>query len=402
MKILYFHQHFSTPNGSTGIRSFAMAQELISRGHNVTMICGSYNGGQTGLNGVFKSGKREGIVRGIQIIEFNLSYSNHDGLLKRTILFLIFALRSIGIVLTHKYDILFATTTPLTAGIPGIVARWLRCKPFIFEVRDLWPELPKEMGVITNPVVLTLMSLLERLSYHSAHRLIGLSPGIVDGIAKLGIPRKNIAMIPNGCDLDIFLKDSEPWRPKGVKADDFMAIFTGTHGIANGLDSLLDAAAVLKSRATTGIKIVLIGQGKLKPALEERALRESLDNVIFHDPVSKAELAGLMASADLGLQVLSNIPAFYYGTSPNKFFDYISAGLPVLCNYPGWLSDMITERKCGVTVEPEMPLALAKALEKLSTDRLQLRLMGENSLSLAKQDFDRRKLAAEFAEWIVI
>lgn len=270
MNILYFHQHFSTPKGSTGIRSYEMAKRLIHHGHTVTMVCGTYGGGETGLDSKFAFGKREGIVDGIHIIEFDLAYSNSDGFFKRSMTFVKFALKSIGLAFTEKYDVLFATTTPLTAGIPGIFARWFRGKPFVFEVRDLWPELPKEMGVIKNPIVLGLMSLLEWASYRSAHRCIGLSPGIVEGIKKHGVNESKIAMVPNGCDLSIFSKSSEPWRPDGVKDSDLMVIFTGTHGIANGLDAVIDTAVELKQRQRDDIKLVLVGQGKLKPQLEER------------------------------------------------------------------------------------------------------------------------------------
>ncbi|WP_257970968.1 glycosyltransferase [Vibrio parahaemolyticus] len=128
-----------------------MSKRLIHHGHNVTMVCGTYGGGETGLESEFIGGKREGVVDGIRIIEFDLAYSNSDGFLKRSMTFVKFALKSIGLAFTEKYDVLFATTTPLTAGIPGIFARWLRGKPFVFEVRDLWPELPKEMGVIKKP-----------------------------------------------------------------------------------------------------------------------------------------------------------------------------------------------------------------------------------------------------------
>ena len=331
MKILYFHQHFSTPQGSTGTRSYEMSQKLISRGHSVTVVCGSYGGGNTGLKKEFHKGKREGVVDGINVLEFDLGYSNNDSFIKRTLTFLKFALASVFVALTRKYDLVFATSTPLTAGIPGIFAKLLRRKRFIFEVRDLWPELPREMGVIKNPVILFLMSCLEWCSYHAADRCIGLSPGIVKGIRARGIAEDKVDMIPNGCDLDIFLSavqtgSNERGRPDQVANDDLMVVFAGTHGIANGLNDVLDAAKVLLEKERRDIKFVFIGQGKLKPGLIQRAKVDSLDNCIFLDPVPKKELSQLLSSADMGLMALANVPAFYYGTSPNKFFDYIASG----------------------------------------------------------------------------
>lgn len=400
MKILYFHQHFSTPKGSAGIRSYAMAQSLIRNGHQVTMVCGSFGAGQTGLTQPFNKGVRRGVVDSIDIIEFELPYSNSLSFLKRILIFLSFAFKSIKVALTEQYDIVFATTTPLTAGIPGIFAKWLRRKPFVFEVRDLWPELPKAMGVIKNPIVLWMMSVLEWTSYHSADRLVGLSPGIVDGIIKRGVAPDKVASIPNGCDLDIFASDHQPWRPEGVEAADLMAIFTGTHGLANGLNAVLDVAVELKDRQRTDIKLVLVGDGMQKKALMERAEKLQLDNVVFHDPVNKAKLAGLMASADIGLQILANVPAFYYGTSPNKFFDYISAGLPVLNNYPGWLAELIKKEQCGFAVPPENPKAFADALEQAADQREQLNQMGKNGQQVAKEQFNRSILSQKFSDWV--
>ncbi len=400
MKILYFHQHFSTPKGSAGIRSYAMAQSLIRNGHQVTMVCGSFGAGQTGLTQPFNKGMRRGMVDGIDIIEFELPYSNALSFIKRILIFLSFAFKSIKVALTEQYDVVFATTTPLTAGIPGIFAKWFRRKPFVFEVRDLWPELPKAMGVIKNPIVLWMMSVLEWTSYHSADRLVGLSPGIVDGIIKRGIAPEKVASIPNGCDLDIFASEHQAWRPEGVQPTDLMAIFTGTHGLANGLNAVLDAAAELKKRQRTDIKLVLVGDGMQKKALLERATELKLDNVIFHDPVNKAKLAGLMASADIGLQILANVPAFYYGTSPNKFFDYISAGLPVLNNYPGWLAELITKEQCGFAVPPENPQAFADALEQAANQRERLIEMGRNGQQVAREQFNRSILSQKFSDWV--
>lgn len=400
MKVLYFHQHFVTPKGAGAIRSYAMARKLIERGHTVMVVCGSNTTGTTGLEGPFHRGQRRGTVDGIEVVELDLAYSNNDGFMKRAVTFLLFAWRSILIALNEKYDVVFATTTPLTAGIPGIFARWLRKKPFVFEVRDLWPELPREMGVITNPVVLWAMGVLEWASYRSAHRLVGLSPGIVEGIRKQGVPAERIALIPNGCDLDIFSEEAKPWLPKGVLESDLMAVFAGTHGVANGLDAVLDAAIELKRRERTDIKILLIGDGKLKPALQARAQDEGLTNVVFHDPVKKADLAGLMRAADLGMQVLANVPAFYYGTSPNKFFDYIAAGLPVLNNYPGWLAEMIEREQCGYVVPPADAVAFAKALQQAADDREALPAMGQRAKALAKKEFDREKMASKWVDWV--
>lgn len=400
MKVLYFHQHFVTPHGAGAIRSYAMARRLIERGHQVTMVCGSIGGGNTGLEGPFVDGKRRGWVDGIDVIELDLAYSNHDGLFKRSLTFLKFAWRSVLLALREPYDLVFATTTPLTAGIPGIAARWLRGKPFVFEVRDLWPELPRAMGVIRNPLVLQVLGVLEWLSYRSAHSLIGLSPGIVDGITHRGVPSDRVTLVPNGCDLDLFDHCASAWRPEGVASTDLLAVFAGTHGMANGLDAVLDAAAELKRRQRSDIKLLLIGNGKLKPALQDRAKLEGLDNVVFHDPVNKTQLAGLMASTDLGLQVLANVPAFYFGTSPNKFFDYIAAGLPVLNNYPGWLAGMINECQCGFAVPPDDPTAFVNALEAAAADRDALKVMGRRGRELAEREFHRAKLANRWVDTI--
>lgn len=398
MHVLYFHQHFSTPKGATGVRSYQMASKLVERGHKVTMVCGSYGVGNTGLEKPFSSGNRRGLVNGINVIEFDLAYSNNDSFVKRAVSFLKFAERSIGIALRMDYDILFATSTPLTASVPGIFAKFLRRKPFVFEVRDLWPELPREMGVITSKPILLAMDVLEWLSYRTANMCIALSPGIEDGIRKRS-KNKPVKMIPNGCDLEGFsVKKSDAWRPEGIAPDDFVAVFTGTHGMANGLDAVLDCAAELKRRQRNKVKIVLIGHGKLKASLIERADQEGLDNVLFLDPVEKKQLARLLAGADVGLMTLANVEAFYYGTSPNKFFDYLAAGLPVINNYPGWLAEMIKENHCGIAIGPNDSNTFAEAIETLEASRVSNRQLGHAARKLGENYFDWNKLTDEMTE----
>jgi glycosyltransferase involved in cell wall biosynthesis len=377
-----------------------MARHLVAHGHSVLMVCGSGARQRTGLDAPFVDGRRRGEVDGIDVIEFDLRYSNSDTPLSRAAKFARFATLGMSVALREEYDVLFATTTPLTAGMPGIIARWLRRKPFVFEVRDLWPELPRAMGLIKNPVVLSAMSALEWTSYRSAHRLVGLAPGIVDGIAKRGVDRSRIAMIPNGCDFDLFSRAAMASRPPGIGQNDLMVLFAGAHGLANGLDAAVDAAIELQGRGRDDIKIVLVGEGKLKAHLQQRASTAGLTNVIFHDSVRKTELTALMAGADLGLQLLENVPAFYYGTSPNKFFDYISFGLPVLINYPGWLAELVRTNECGYAVAPNDASAFAAALIHASDNREALPAMGARAYSLAQRQFARNDLADRFVGWL--
>jgi len=406
VKILYFHQHFSTPQGSTGTRSYEMARRLIEQGHKVTMVCGSGFLARTGLMGESENGIRRGIVDDIDVIEINLEYSNYDSLMKRALVFLQYAFRSVFIAWKERYDVLFATSTPLTAGIPGIMMRIMKPgKRFVFEVRDLWPELPKAMGVVSNPFVLFGMTILEKISYSAMHGGVALSPGIRKGMLKGSDLGKDIAMIPNGCDLDIFkpgkadVKDSTKLLA-GFPENSFRCVFTGAHGIANGLDAVLDAATVLKEKGRTDIYLFFVGDGKLKPGLKQKAFDRRLNNCIFIDPIPKTQLAELLQQVHVGMMILDNVPAFYYGTSPNKFFDYISSGLPVLNNYPGWLKEIITQNQCGVAVPPEDPEAFANALIELADHPEKRKEMGTNARKLAVSQFARQNLADSLVSFL--
>jgi glycosyltransferase involved in cell wall biosynthesis len=172
-------------------------------------------------------------------------------------------------------------------------------------------------------------------------------------------------------------------------------VFTGAHGLANGLDALLDAAGELKRRFVTGVRFVLIGEGGQRKQLMERSRREGLDPwVTWVDRIPKTELARLLPRFDVGLMILKNLPAFYYGTSPNKFFDYIAGGLPVLNNYPGWLAEMITQHQCGMTVAPDDPAAFADRVLWLREHRDDRREMGRRARRLAESEFSRSVLGS--------
>ena len=331
-------------------------------------------------------------MKDIDVIELQVPYSNKMSFLRRALAFFHYASRSARVALSESYDLVFATSTPLTAAITGIVAYRLRRKPFIFEVRDLWPDLPRQMGVIRNPAVLLAMKLLERTAYRSAVGCIGLAPGIVEGIVNAGGNANTTIMIPNGCDLELF----QPVARRREPGEDFRAVFAGTHGIANGLDAVLHAAKVLKRRRRDDIRIEFIGDGALKAKLIQRARTEALDNCVFRDPLPRRELAIDLPSADVGLQILADVPGFYLGTSPNKFFDYLASGIPVLTNYTGWVAEMIESHTCGIAVPPNDAVAFANALEYLADAPVKLHEMGVNARRLGENEFDRLHLAERF------
>jgi len=370
-----------------------MARSLVAAGHKVTVVCGVVDTADTGVPA---TGKRitHGEVDGFSVLKLDFPYSNKHSLKKRAWNFARYSVAASRIALTYDYDLLFATSTPLTAAIPGIATRLTRRKkPFVFEVRDVWPDLPIALGGLSNPVAIRALKLLEKLAYNCSHRTIGLAPGICELIdQRRSRGSGQSALIPNGSDLELFIP-----QPDRVAGSPLRAVFTGTHGSANGLDAVLSCAQILKDRGRTDIEIHMIGDGREKEALQQRAASQRLTNCAFHPSMPKVELAKLLPTFDVGLMTLANLPEFYYGTSPNKFFDYIASGLPVINNYPGWLAGLIQEHDCGIAVEPEAPQVFADALEKLADEPELCRRYSANARNLAEDEFGREDLASRFA-----
>ena len=284
----------------------------------------------------------------------------------------------------------------LEAEAGALAAQAARGLPFVFEVRDLWPELPRALG-LRNPLLLGGMEVLETAAYRAADAVVGLSPGIVRGIRRKSSPRQRVVMIPNGSDLEVFHpRLRRAGALPGFGPDDFLAGFTGAHGPANGLDALLDVARELRRRGDRRVKLVFIGDGKEKERLAAQAAAEGLDHCRFFPPIPKTELGAVTASLDCGLMVLRDVPAFYDGTSPNKFFDYAAAGIPVVNNYPGWLAGLIADHDAGSVVPPADPVAFADALQALAADPARRARQGAAARRLAETRFARADLAADF------
>ncbi len=398
MHVVYIHQHFSTKKGSSGTRSYEMSQRLIRAGHKVTMFCGVNDATAGALSHSQRVNEMD--IDGIHVVCIAERYENRMGIMARARSFYGFAWSAGSLIKSLKPDLVFATSTPLTVGLPGMKGARRHRVPFVFEVRDLWPELVIATGAMTNRLGIAYLEHLEKKIYFAAERIIALAPGIKDGVCRTGYPQDRVAMIPNACDLDLFQPSREPLDdPRFGGPEELRLIFTGAHGLANGLDAVVDAAAELKRRGEKGIRFIFVGSGGKRDHLIRRTQDEGLgDYCHWLTFIPKDELARLLPRMDVGMMILKNIPAFYYGTSPNKFFDYIACGLPVINNYPGWLAGMIEEHRCGKVVPPDDPKAFADAVVWMKNNRAELKEMGRRGRKLAESQFDRDRLGAQFVE----
>jgi glycosyltransferase involved in cell wall biosynthesis len=401
VKILYIQQHFATNRGEAGVRGYNLVKTLADRGHDVTVVCG-HNWRDSSLAAGGSRRVAETSVDGFRVVQISVFYSNHQSFAARLWSFFLFAFLACREVLARRAELVFASSTPLTVSIPALCARFLKGTPYVFEVRDLWPDLPIEMGIVRNPIAKRALLLWEWAAYRFAWRLVALAPGIKDGIVrKAGVAPERVAMIPNGADTLGLRPLGRLPRTKIPVPEHVLALgYTGTHGPANGLDAVLDAAAALKRRRVDDVAFVLVGDGREKARLERRARDEGLDNVVFLGLFNKSEYNRLLAELDAGMQILANHPAFYYGTSPNKFFDYLAAGKPVLVNYPGWMADLVAEHDCGVAVPPDDPEAFADAVERLRANRGDLKRMGAAGRALAESRFSQQEILVDLARFV--
>ena len=397
MRILYLHQHYSGPAGATATRSHAMARALLAAGHQVTIACGQYAGAVTGLDGAMRQGRREGVVQGVRLVEFAIPCGNHQGFSGRTLAFGRFAAAATRLALAEPWDLVVASSTPLTVVVPALLARRLRGTPFVYEIRDPWPELPRAMGA-APPLALAAMEPLASAACRQAAGVVALSEGMAETALARGAEPTRVTVVPNGCDLDLFGPQVVPWRPEGAAPWEVLAVYAGAHGRANGLHQLLDAAEILKFRGEHRIRLLLVGEGGEKARLRQAAAERGLANVTFMDSQPKRHLASLLAGAQVGLQCLAPVPEFAEWTAPNKLMDYLAAGLPVVANLSGRAARLLAggPSPCGIPTPPGDAAALADALVWMADNPHRRAEMGAAGRAQAVRHWDRRLLADDF------
>jgi glycosyltransferase involved in cell wall biosynthesis len=392
MNILYLHQYFTTPDQPGGTRSYWNSLELIKNGHKVTVIS---------LGKENKKRFERKTVDGIDVIYVRVPYSQNMSIASRLKSFLHFMFFSTYLALKEKnIDFVIATSTPLTIGFPALVLKKFKKIPYLFEVRDLWPEVPIQMGGLTNKTAIKLAKWFEHSIYKNASHVIALSPGMQDGVLKVGTPKSKVTMIPNMAKIDAFWSrepNKDLIKELNLSEDTFKIIYFGALGQANAIEYILEAAYLLKDNKS--IEFLFIGSGPGKNLIESYNNNDACNNVKYLGFFNMEKTSEIVNFCDVSLVTFSNIPILATN-SPNKLFDSLSAEKPIIVNSNGWTKDLVEKHNCGIYVNPESPEEFAKKLILLQAEPDKLKIMGKNSRKLAETVYDKSLLCKQFASTV--
>jgi glycosyltransferase involved in cell wall biosynthesis len=399
MHILLIHQAFAALDEPGGTRHHEFARYLAARGHRVTVITSSvsYLTGAR-LSGLPSSPTTGGEVEGsgVRVIRAYTYSALHKSFVHRVFAYLSFMASSFWIGLGVKnVDVVWGTSPPIFQGLPAWALARLKSVPYLFEVRDLWPEFAIAVGILKNPLLIKLSLWLESFLYRRADRVMVNSPGYVAHVTERGAI--HVEIIPNGADPEMFdpTDTGLAFRSANHLEDKVVILYAGAHGLSNDLGVVLESARLLADRPR--IQIVLLGDGKEKPALQKQAESLGLTNVLFLPPVPKNEMPATLAGADACLAILKPIEE-YKTTYPNKVFDYMAAGRPVILAIDGAIREVVEAAECGVFAQPGVPSALAEAIRKLSANKHEARKMGLHGRKYLEEHFSRAVIAEKLLE----
>lgn len=389
MHILLIHQAFAALDEPGGTRHHEFARFLASKGHRVTVIASpvSY------LTGT-KSGNAPSNLSsspGVHILRAYTYSALHKSFFHRLLAFFSFAFSSFFAGLgVQEVDVVWGTSPPIFQGWTAWLLARLKGASFLFEVRDLWPDFAIAVGVLKNPILITLSRWLERFLYRHADLMVVNSPGYMQPVSARGARR--VELIPNGSDPEMFdpLDTGNAFRTAHRLQNKFVVLYAGAHGISNDLEVVLQAARLLAHRLD--IHFVLLGDGKEKPNLQARAHEWGVKNVTFLPPVPKNEMRAALAGADACLAILKPLEE-YKTTYPNKVFDYMAAGRPIILAIDGVIREVVQAAGAGLFCRPGDPQALAGAVLELASNRDAALQMGLAGRAYLERHFSRQALA---------
>jgi glycosyltransferase involved in cell wall biosynthesis len=400
MKILVLHQNFLGKDEPGGSRFNQFVKYWSDMGHEITVIAGTVNQ-KTGKKKEEYKGKivtKESYSDNVDVLRTYVPESYSKNFVGRFWGYFAFTLSSLWAILFHtrKHDVIIVTSPPLFVGITGVIAKFVKKTPLVFEIRDLWPESAIDTGVVTNKFIISTAFFIEKMSYEKADKINVLTPAFKQAlITKKGIAEKKICFIPNGADLDIFEPGPrDNWvREEYNLQDKFVVTYMGAHGVANHLDSLIDVAKEFTE--DENVMIVLIGDGMKKAELEKRVEQEKVGNILFIESQPKHIIPDFCNASDICTAVLKKVDTFKT-VYPNKVFDYMSCAKPILLGIDGVARELVEESGSGYYVDPENAKGFAdkiRELQKNETLRLEL---GKKGYTFVQEHFSREVLASKY------
>ncbi len=396
MHILLIHQAFAAIDEPGGTRHHEIARKLVEAGHRVTVIASpvSYLTG-TSASLTSNSPLPMGDGKGVRVYRAYTYSALHRSFVHRVFSFFSFMASSFLIGMrVRDVDLVWGTSPPIFQGVTAWLLARIKRVPFLFEVRDLWPAFAIAVGVLENNLIIKASEWLEEFLYQRADQMLVNSPGFISHIEERG--GGDIALVPNGADPGMFEPNAkgDEFRYAHDLGGKFIALYAGAHGMSNDLDVLLEAASKLKEHSE--ISIVLLGDGKEKPALEAHAIALGLRNVHFLPPVPKTEMSAALAAANACIAILKPIE-MYKTVYPNKVFDYMAAARPVILAIDGVIREVVETADAGIFVSPGDADSLAAAIRTLAFDRHLADRLGKNGREYIGEHFDRRQLSEKMA-----
>ncbi|HEX8091382.1 MAG TPA: sugar transferase [Blastocatellia bacterium] len=400
IKVLLIHQAFASPDEPGGTRHYELARHCVREGLDFTIVASnlSYLTGRRAVEG--EEAIAEQHIDGVRVLRAYIYPSLHRSFFWRVVSFISFMLASVKTAFrAGDVDLVMGTSPPIFQAVSAWVVAAVRRRPFLLEIRDLWPEFAVDMGVLKNPALVGLSRLLERFLYARATHLLVNSPAYRDYLIGKGIPATKISFVPNGVDPDMFDPSlrGERIRREFDLAGKFVMTYAGALGIANDIQTVLRAAGRLREQPE--FHFLLVGDGKERGNLERLARELRLTNVTFAGSRPKSEMAEILAASDACVATLKDI-AMFRMTYPNKIFDYMAAARPTILAIDGVIREVVESAGGGIFVPPGDDAALAEAARRLREDRPQAERMGRSARAFVVERFNRRQQAAVFLHLI--
>jgi glycosyltransferase involved in cell wall biosynthesis len=400
MQLLLIHQAFTSPDEPGGTRHYELARHLTELGHRVTIVASDLSY----LTGKRVSAQKKLVLEeelgGVRIMRVSTFPSLHRSFFWRAISLISFMFTSVvGGLRAGPVDLVMGTSPSIFQAVSAWVVSLVRRRPFLLEVRDLWPEFAVGLGVLRNRTLIALSRRLETFLYARARLILVNSPAYRDYLTGKGIPEKKIKLISNGVDPDMFDVNGSGKliREQLGLNGQFIVSYTGALGLANDIPTILRAAEQLRNDRK--IHFLLVGDGKERANLEELAATMNLPNVTFTGARAKLEMPQILAASDACVATLKNIPMFST-TYPNKVFDYMAASRPTILAIDGVIRTVVEDAKGGIAVPPGDHEAIAAAVLSLRNNPAARERMGKAARAYVVDHFNRHKQAAEFADVI--